>query len=70
MVKKSARASRKPDDSAELQDAKRHLSVFVKNNPSAFIEEVGKPDNKFRLVRRPWGDPSVAFLAGEKAGGG
>jgi hypothetical protein len=69
LAKKPAPAARKPDDSAELQNAKQQLAPFLKSNPSAYIEEVGKADSKFRLVRKPWGDVSVAFLAGEKAAG-
>jgi len=49
-----------------LKGAKQQLSTFLKNNPSAYIEEAGKPENRFRLVRKPWGDISVAFLAGDK----
>lgn len=67
MAKKIARSARKVDDSVELQKAKKQFATFLKNNPSARIEEVGKADNKFRLVRSPWGDVSIAFLAGEKA---
>jgi len=59
-------SGRKTEDSAELQEAKRQLATFLKHNPASFVEEVGKAEKKFRLVRKPWGDISVAFLVGEK----
>lgn len=66
MAKGGKRGGRKSEESAELQTAKRQLATFLKYNSSASIEEIGKGDKRLRLLRRPWGDASVAFIVAEK----